>query len=283
MVNAKISRPGYSGKAFTLIELLVVIAIISILVSMLQPALRRAMYQARLATCQSNLKQISIGALMYGDDFNDWYPTEGLVPCRTRSYDFPVNSAYKTLSSYYGGSNQNTNALTWKNDLFSCPQGSLEAAKKKYYSLFFDLAGGTSYTNYSNGFPSPRQAFEPQNMMRRLGDTWTAAYVWNSTPDLKFNILASDVCGRFGNSGGAMMTNHIWQGDRKYGISNTAAGWGSLTGEGTANYAMDDGSVTAFEPIYFWEMADSGGIPGKMIVGGGTAADTSCVPAEWGK
>ncbi len=54
---------------FTLIELLCVIAIIAILTAMLLPALNRAKETGRSIKCISNLKQIGLGAFMYGDDY----------------------------------------------------------------------------------------------------------------------------------------------------------------------------------------------------------------------
>ena len=60
-----------SRNAFTLIELLVVIAIIAILAAILFPVFAQAREKARQATCQSNMKQIVLGWLMYGQDYDE--------------------------------------------------------------------------------------------------------------------------------------------------------------------------------------------------------------------
>lgn len=65
------SSTGRNHKAFTLIELLVVIAIIAILAAILFPVFARARENARRSSCQSNLKQIGLGALQYSQDYDE--------------------------------------------------------------------------------------------------------------------------------------------------------------------------------------------------------------------
>jgi len=74
-------------RGFTLIELLVVIAIIAILAAILFPVFAQAREKARSATCQSNLKQIATGWMMYSqdyDEFSTWiapdYVNSGVKP-----------------------------------------------------------------------------------------------------------------------------------------------------------------------------------------------------------
>jgi prepilin-type N-terminal cleavage/methylation domain-containing protein/prepilin-type processing-associated H-X9-DG protein len=71
-------------KAFTLIELLVVIAIIAILAAILFPVFAQAKAAAKGTTCLSNLKQVSLGLIMYAGDHDD-------TSCR--SLTVPYNSS----------------------------------------------------------------------------------------------------------------------------------------------------------------------------------------------
>jgi len=61
----------YREIGFTLIELLVVIAIIAILAAILFPVFAQAREAARTASCSSNVKQISLGVMMYLQDYDE--------------------------------------------------------------------------------------------------------------------------------------------------------------------------------------------------------------------
>jgi prepilin-type N-terminal cleavage/methylation domain-containing protein/prepilin-type processing-associated H-X9-DG protein len=62
---------------FTLIELLVVIAVISLLMGILIPVLHKVRFRANETACLSNLRQINLALIMYGnDDLKSRYPLE---------------------------------------------------------------------------------------------------------------------------------------------------------------------------------------------------------------
>lgn len=75
---------------FTLIELLVVIAIIAILAAILFPVFAKAREKARQASCNSNMKQIILGCIMYKSDYDGKFPRNAMmaVGCAAPGWDW---------------------------------------------------------------------------------------------------------------------------------------------------------------------------------------------------
>lgn len=67
-------RTGATGRGFTLVELLVVVAIISLLVSVLMPALSRARYMTRTAVCLTQHRTFGAALNQYSFENNGLWP-----------------------------------------------------------------------------------------------------------------------------------------------------------------------------------------------------------------
>ena len=109
-------------RGFTLIELLVVIAIIAILAAILFPVFAKAREKARQTSCLSNVKQITLGFIMYKSDY------DGLGMQRDTGTLTPLRLGWTDLVDPYVKNTQ----------LFTCP------SEKTPHQLW-DMQFGTDY------------------------------------------------------------------------------------------------------------------------------------------
>lgn len=105
--------PLLARKGFTLIELLVVIAIISILASMLLPALAQARDKARSMVCLNNLKQIGVGWQLYLDENRGIFPGPHFTDS-TNQY-----SRWMPIPAYYSGAISAMTQAAWSAELYT--------------------------------------------------------------------------------------------------------------------------------------------------------------------
>lgn len=106
------------GRGFTLVELLVVIGIISLLISILLPALARARQAARDVQCLSNLHQLGTAFQTYANLNKGWWPK----PCGTAASPANFWSTDWIWPIVYGQDYLNRTNETWvQGTIFECP------------------------------------------------------------------------------------------------------------------------------------------------------------------
>lgn len=67
-------RHRNTARGFSLLDVLVTMAVISVLMALLVPSLAKVNETARRVVCQSNVRQIGLGVLMYADDWQGQLP-----------------------------------------------------------------------------------------------------------------------------------------------------------------------------------------------------------------
>ena len=140
---------------FTLIELLIVIVIISILASLLLPALARGRELAKRTACRNNLRQIAIGLTIYADDYAERLPysasglkllcdNHSLVP---KIFFCPSDKLNRItlIDSYFHNRNNSVSASYQFVNYYRSPERklSLHVPYPAKYALEWDLYGGS--------------------------------------------------------------------------------------------------------------------------------------------
>jgi prepilin-type N-terminal cleavage/methylation domain-containing protein/prepilin-type processing-associated H-X9-DG protein len=233
--------PALTPGGFTLIELLVVIGIISILASMLLPALGRAKGSAQRIACLNNEKQLALALHMYADD------NSGFFPPRVQT-----NRWCTTLRTYY----QNLKIL-------KCPSDIWVKASTNFAS------GGTSRpaesaprTYLINGFNDYYRNLVGKDAMpgfRRLGNG-EIVIKENNIPQPSATVAFGERDTRPQATPQYHMDFDAL--DDLTGLNQSMHGNSVKTGRGGgSNYAMVDGHIDylrygrSFNPINLWAVS----------------------------
>lgn len=86
VASAQQAGRSVPSRGFSLLELLMVVVILALLISMLQPVLRRARDIARRARCIATLRGFGTGLATYASEFDQWIPghnTTGIATWQT--------------------------------------------------------------------------------------------------------------------------------------------------------------------------------------------------------
>lgn len=162
-------RKSKVKNAFTLIELLVVIAIISILASLLLPALHSAKKRAKEILCASNMKQLGVIATLYAGDYDQFLPPFNAGIWWVYGLDdvqHPICEFWPILRPYITNKETNVDFDSWGQVLY-CPVGTKFSFTNKESGIDCGFRfSGWSRWNYVFEGQEPPSYWDPRRPRR---------------------------------------------------------------------------------------------------------------------
>jgi len=254
-----------SASAFTIVELLVVVTIIVVLLSLLVPAMSKAVYQAQLVKCATNYKYLAGGSTNYAIDHKKRYPHRDLPP-NPEPAPWPAGSVGIQAHKLTHAGTTGTGVANYDlrpmlrpyvkiDDVFNDPMciplnydsREATAATTAIYTSVFYWAGWYFSLN-GNAMPG----------ILKIGDRFQAYDVFDRNPQkriVSLSVLAGDIdC-----SGGNGWNSHPDFSTNRNQVAESAA-WIESNWVGPANrapvdlnYAYDDGSVRRVNRVRWYD------------------------------